>query len=174
MTGETWLNTESITSTGWTNNPFTVQKNEWEVYYTVLVVVTAQAVLGILLQTVLWVCLQKRIFMSNKSSYLDLQYCIRTCVYLKLARLCEATTIMKPEPKIYLNKRTVVNFEYSPTSISPEPPLWFRWKNRLNLLSKVFHYILREIWKNINPRDRVLQALVNQKLVMSLVWIFIE
>ena len=50
MTGETWLNTESITSTGWTNNPFTVQKNEWEVYYTVLVVVTAQAVLGILLQ----------------------------------------------------------------------------------------------------------------------------
>ncbi len=85
MTGETWLNTESITSTGWTNNPFTVQKKEWDVYCIVLAVVTAQMALEKLLQTVLWVCLQKRIFMSNKSSFLDLQYCIKTCIYQKLA-----------------------------------------------------------------------------------------
>ncbi len=50
MTGETGPNTESITFTGWTNNPFTVQKNEWEVYCIVLAVVTTQTVLGILLQ----------------------------------------------------------------------------------------------------------------------------
>jgi hypothetical protein len=59
------------------------------------------------------------------------------------------------EPKIYLNERTIVDFEYSRPSISPEPLLWFRWNNRLNLLSTVFYYIFEKNLKSINPRDGV-------------------